>query len=33
MTKKEIIELLQDKPEMFKTDYFFVMNYLFEGKI
>ena len=32
MTKKEIIELLQDKPEMFKTDYFFVMNYLFKNE-
>lgn len=32
MTEKEIIELLQYKPEMFKTDYFFVMNYLFKNK-
>lgn len=32
MTKKEIIELIQQKPEMFKTDYFFVMNYLFKNE-
>ena len=31
MTKEEIIELLNKKPEMFKTDYFFVMNYLFKN--
>ena len=31
MTKEKIIELLNKKPEMFKTDYFFVMNYLFKN--
>lgn len=32
MTKEEIIELLNKKPEMFKTDYFFVMNFLFKNE-
>ena len=33
MTKEEIIKLLNNETEMFKTDYSFVMNYLFENEI
>lgn len=32
MTKDEIQELMNDKPNLFKTDYFVVMKYLFNKK-
>ena len=32
MTKDEIQELMNDKPNLFKTDYFAVMKYLFNKK-
>lgn len=32
MTKEEIKELMNNKPDLFKTDYFVVMEYLFDKK-
>ena len=32
MTKEEIKILMNDKPNLFKTDYFVVMEYLFNEK-
>ena len=33
MTKDEIQKLINDKPNLFKTDYFVVMEYLFKFEL
>ncbi|MBR0427086.1 MAG: NUDIX domain-containing protein [Clostridia bacterium] len=33
MTEAEIRKLMMDKPNLFKNDYLFVMNYLFENQL
>ena len=33
MTEEEIRNLMTDKPNMFKNDYLFVMNYLFKKQL